>query len=511
MSLLDDSSKIPLPDLGKANKQKAIEKSPKKAEIPTILTRRVSEETYLNFWRVVWMIVIGLFASFLEFWLPDIYISDINLSNTIKNGIGSFVIGIVSTIETIKFQYPQTYLVYNAIGGSFCSVMTTFGNIIEDTENLMYYNNYWPAPVYLIANLIFSFLLHELGTLFAKKWKSGARFADILLSFDNSDQRIMFELENKGFKGKLEALDKAVLENLDFATNLIEKRNTVLKRLKSESKLHQKRFFNMNRMNLNNRKKRKNVPLKTNHGDNNSMKESLLDNAHSLEDENIEEVDENLFDEEFAQDQNKSTVVYYKDKRLDELSKHIEIQFLKKEAHDTIFLTQRHKAVIIIMMSFVILNCFFVKRPLFYPYRFIENQSDLEFYYYIMLFLNVFGAFAGGWISGDQNKKFDIQWGTFRNNMVSVILIATAHNILVFEGIFHITTKFKIFLLSFISDYCGSESNWAGLINETALLYRNKSIKKSIALKNLFYTLILCYLFYIILIYIVRLIFFFII
>ncbi|KAJ6252176.1 fluoride export protein [Anaeramoeba flamelloides] len=488
MSFSDDFSpkKINLMDEDQTNINSLNENPRKKEEIPTIFNRKVSKDAYMNFWRIVWMIVIGSFASFVEFWLPDIFVGVINLSNTLKNGIGAFVIGMVSTIEIIKFQYPQTYLVYNAIGGAFCSVMTTFGNIIEDTESLLYYDHIYPAPIYLIGNLIFSFLLHELGVLIAKKWKSGARFAHTLNSLDNSDQRLMFEMENKGFKSKIEKqknLDEIESKQQRLIQDPETDRITINKPLLENSEESQE--------------------------ENNTNKKNAIFNEEKLTINEIQEINENQLTNDFDIVGEENAIVYYKDKRMDELSKHVQIQFLKKNEHDTIFLTGRHKFALVIMIFFVISNCFFVKRPLFYPSKVISTQNELEYYYYVMLFLNVFGAFAGGWISGDQNKKFDVQWGTFRNNMVSVILIATAHNILMLQGLFHLNKKIKIFLLSFISDYCGSESNWAGLINETALLYRNKSISKSISLKNLFYTLIFCFIFYVVLIYIVRLFFFF--
>ncbi|KAJ3439696.1 fluoride export protein 1-related [Anaeramoeba flamelloides] len=456
---------------------KIMDQNPKKDEQPTIFFRKVSEDAYMKFWGVVWMIVIGSFAAFVEFWLPDINIGVINLSNTLKNGIGSFVIGIVSTFEIIKFQYPQTYLVYNAIGGAFCSVMTTFGNIIEDTERLIYYYNFYPAPLYLIGNLIFSFLLHELGVLFAKKWKSGARFADTLNSLDNSDQRLMFEIENKGFKSKIRK------------QNNLKEISTEKQTLMSGSETNQ-----IGGVNHRANQKRKGLNSNSGHDDDDNNKlvnRPLLEQSEEFQEGNhpnksneksntekltvydIHEINENQLTNDFEVVDEENSVVYYKDKRLDELSKHLQIQFLKKQRHNTIFLTKRHIFALVIMILCVILNFFLVKMPLFYPISDITTPDELQFYYHVMLFLNVFGAFAGGWISGDRNKKFDIQWGTFRNNMVSVILIATAHNILVLEGIFHVNKKMEIFLLSFISDYCGSESNWAGLINETAILYQD--------------------------------------
>jgi fluoride ion exporter CrcB/FEX len=37
----------------------------------------------------------------------------------------------------VKFQYMQSYLMYDGLRAGFCSTFTTFGNLIEDTGRLI--------------------------------------------------------------------------------------------------------------------------------------------------------------------------------------------------------------------------------------------------------------------------------------------------------------------------------------------------------------------------------------
>jgi hypothetical protein len=52
------------------------------------------------------------------------------------------------------------------------------------------------------------------------------------------------------------------------------------------------------------------------------------------------------------------------------------------------------------------------------------------------------------------------------------------------------TRYFEIIFKRFISDFCGSESSYAGLIDETSVLWNSKRVSKWIPVKNLFYNLI---------------------
>ena len=59
----------------------------------------------------------------------------------------------------------------------------------------------------------------------------------------------------------------------------------------------------------------------------------------------------------------------------------------------------------------------------------------------------------------------------------------------------------------FITAFCGSESSFAGLVDETVGLW-NADIPKKISCRNLFYNLFVCLFVYFIVIYAVELVFF---
>merc|ERR1711991_1289866 len=73
----------------------------------------------------------------LSFFLPFLFSSSFFTSLFYFPWLGALIIAIVGGLERIKFRYLQTYLIYSAVRGGFCSALTTFGNLIEDTGRLI--------------------------------------------------------------------------------------------------------------------------------------------------------------------------------------------------------------------------------------------------------------------------------------------------------------------------------------------------------------------------------------
>ena len=114
------------------------------------------------------------------------------------------------------------------------------------------------------------------------------------------------------------------------------------------------------------------------------------------------------------------------------------------------------------------------------------------FTYLVGVFMAVTGSLSGGYASFNRQMKAEVQWGTFRVNMLSMLLIAIAMNfrfaINAYEtGYGWILPYADIVLARFIADFCGSFSAWSGLITETANLYNLGG--RFVAAKNLVYTL----------------------
>eukprot|EP00300_Choanocystis_sp_HF-7_P036539 c52398_g1_i1.p1 GENE.c52398_g1_i1~~c52398_g1_i1.p1 ORF type:complete len:399 (-),score=82.01 c52398_g1_i1:468-1664(-) len=122
------------------------------------------------------------------------------------------------------------------------------------------------------------------------------------------------------------------------------------------------------------------------------------------------------------------------------------------------------------------------------------NTSDLMLDYTLTLSLSILGAVIARHFGTHKVIRTDVQWRTFRVNMASCILIATAHNVLFFRNFIPSLSQPEtiLFLKRFVQSFCGSLSSFAELIDETAVLINSKICPRDIVFRNIFYNLILC-------------------
>ncbi|KAJ6235920.1 fluoride export protein [Anaeramoeba flamelloides] len=425
--------------------------------------RRVKVSTYIQFWKYVWLFAAAFFGSFFEFWIPDwIIFEQINLTNYFKNAFGSFLAGMITLLEQVKFHKPQTYFFYESITGSLCSVITTFGNVIEDSGTQLQIHP-WGCPAILFGNLIASFIFRKFGKYLARKFNKDVSYAYKMKKLDDEDNRILFEFSL--------AQQNSLKENQLFPEfeNNFSGEYDYQNFLEKENELHSN---NENITPLKKIKKRFKI---------NKMKKR--EHKNYLENEIL------------------------KRRNLKIYQKHIEKKANQKFLNSSLKLEMYHKIILIICFTLPIINIPLVKISKYFPTDVDKSNKKLEFYYYIMFFWNVVGVFAGRFISGS-SSKWNVQWGTFRVNMVSVIFIALAHNLLKFKGYISQSFQFIMTVKYFISDFCGSESGWAILIEETATLYE-APIPKKIPMRNLTMNLFFGFIVYIFLVWIIQITFFF--
>lgn len=105
-------------------------------------------------------------------------------------------------VHQVKFQYMQSYLMYDGLRAGFCSTFTTFGNLIEDTGRLIlsgtgspscsaipsapsleprshvncHSGMWWLSFINLFATFILSFCVWEAGRFVARRWKGGVAY-----------------------------------------------------------------------------------------------------------------------------------------------------------------------------------------------------------------------------------------------------------------------------------------------------------------------------------------------
>lgn len=71
-------------------------------------------------------ILFSMSASVISFWIPALLIPEtsligsIDISSAAKNIVGAFIFGIVRSLSNVKYQYIQTYMIYDAIMSCFC-------------------------------------------------------------------------------------------------------------------------------------------------------------------------------------------------------------------------------------------------------------------------------------------------------------------------------------------------------------------------------------------------------
>ncbi|KAJ6251944.1 fluoride export protein [Anaeramoeba flamelloides] len=350
--------------------------------------QKVKVSTYTTFWKYVWLFAAAFFGAFFEFWLPDwIIFGQINITNYLKNAFGAFLAGMVTSLEQVKFQKPQTYFLYESITGSLCSVITTFGNVIEDAETQLEYSK-WGCPSILFGNLIASLLLRKLGKYVARKINKDVNFAQKMKKLDDEDNRMLFE-----FSVAQENKAESILGNNEFSINSSRSITYFEDDLSFSPSENRNLFSNK---------------LNTPH-----MRKSTHHNAQPLT---------RTFSM-FFKDETKKAKKLKKIVNSKEYHKHIQKKASQKFQNSSLKLEIYHKIILIACFTLPIINIPLVRISKFFPTDVDKSNKKLEFYYYIMFFWNVVGVFAGRFISGS-SLKWNVQWGTFRVNMVSCIFIA---------------------------------------------------------------------------------------
>ena len=119
----------------------------------------------------------------------------------------------------------------------------------------------------------------------------------------------------------------------------------------------------------------------------------------------------------------------------------------------------------------------------------------------------IVGALLGSWLSaGRYDLMKSVQWGTFRVNMISCILIGAITNLTLFGSVFRVSEFVAVIPYRFVFGFCGSFSSFGGLIDETVILFHgNKWRHRWNCVRNLFYNLFVCISAYLLVIISVRL------
>lgn len=390
--------------------------------------KRISEANFHAIFYVLWVLVLGCSASSLVFWLPSVFYPNsddrlgINITSIVLNCSGAFIIAITHNFYRVKSQYFQTYIMYEAIMGGFCSVLTTFGNVVADTGRLMLSGVWYLAIINLVLQLALAICTYQLGRALARKWKPASRYTNAAAKLDNEDARMAYELDRQ--------LDTAEKEEF----------RQIQEEGKKKGKMAKVKSYNR----------------------------------------------------------------YFGYSELDKVEKYRKKLVEKALKHKTHWLTPRHKVIVSLNLLWFAANIgvvtllgvqnehFLQLLPDWFP-----NSGDprLLYDYWITVGLSVSGALIGGFLgAGGYNMADSIQWGTFKVNMISCILIGIANNLSLFYFYIPFTSPYTaIFLYRFVVSFCGSESSFAGLIDETMVIWNGKTGKRrKNSVRNLFYTLIVC-------------------
>jgi len=375
--------------------------------------RKIRYDDFRTFgYTILWNVLMALFAACITFWVPSYAIWGINITSMIYNVIGSLIYAFVTTLQQVRYQYFQTYIIYDAVSGGFCSVLTTFGNFIVDTDILlgMQYG-YLKALINWTGTLFFSFTFYQLGRIIALKWKAGARFTFDLLTMENEDRRIQHEVEKEE-----------------------------MRRLQDEE----------NQILLSKREK-----------DYGSVRSTITESKGMV--------------------------------KLVKLEQHLIEQMEKKQRHVTKEMKLRHILLLCAIILFIMINTIIVTVLQILSWS-NDDYNIFAYDFVISSIWCVLGALAGRYIRliGKPDRKGRVQWGTFRVNMISCIIIGTSHNILLLRRyIFGDSPYLTIVFQRLISNFCGSESNFGGFIDETTVLWNSRGCRM-VAIRNFFYNLVLC-------------------
>ncbi len=176
----------------------------------------------------------------------------------------------------------------------------------------------------------------------------------------------------------------------------------------------------------------------------------------------------------------------------EKLNDHLTDQIDKRDRHISPWPKKRHIAILLaiylvpaanLALTHVIpLHWFIPSTP--------ATNRELVDTFIVSCFWNVTGAFIGKYLGANPARN-KVHWGTFRVNILSCILIGTAHNVLLYRHYFPLgeTRMFVIVWQRFISDFCGSESSFAGFIADTMTLIRSRSVPVRVAVRNCIYNI----------------------
>jgi fluoride ion exporter CrcB/FEX len=195
--------------------------------------------------------------------------------------------------------------------------------------------------------------------------------------------------------------------------------------------------------------------------------------------------------------------------KLTKLEQHLVEQMDKKRRHITKHMRVRHVLIIVATLVFVLAN--FIAVGILQYTTWNTEQNIFAYDFCISLLMCVLGALAGRYIRmiGKPDRRGQVQWGTFRVNMLSCIIIGTAHNILLLRRyIYGDSPHLTIVFQRLIGNFCGAESNFGGFIDETTVLWNSKGCRVE-AVRNFFYNLILCTIVFFMVVLSVRLAFFY--
>lgn len=254
---------------------------------------------------------------------------------------------VCTSFQQVKFQYYQTYFMYDAISGGFCSVFTSFGNFIEDTDILMQMS-FGPAKAFLnfSGTLLLSFIAFALGRLLAFVWKRGTRFASLLTLLENEDKRIEYET----------------------ALQIEQQRDEALATSKNEI---------------------------ADHGSLNSSSEVIHQNYYQ----------QPRIESSSAASNNSFNIYGVPQKRITKdilaLQEHMQKQLEKKKRHVTHALTMRHLLILMSMFIFLIFNVILVSCVQYFQLTRIpsgvdpDNYPFIWFEFLVCITWSVVGALAG--------------------------------------------------------------------------------------------------------------------
>ena len=165
--------------------------------------------------------------------------------------------------------------------------------------------------------------------------------------------------------------------------------------------------------------------------------------------------------------------------------------------------------IVVILFAVYRTSDFTTSLPAWFPNA---RNEFLLYDYFIFCLLSIVGALLGNYLSnaGGYNMTRSVQWGTFRVNMMSCIIIGTINNLTLFGSSLTESEYISIVFYRFVVGFCGSFSSFGGLMDETIILFHNKVWKRRRnCFRNLFYNLFVCIGVYLIVILSVRVAVFF--